>query len=99
MIRHIVMFTLNGQTQEEKNAQILEVATRLEGLVGVVPGLRTMNVYANVVDVPGNHDITLVAHFDDEEALRGYLTHPAHVEVAEYIGSIRTDRAAIDIDL
>ncbi|WP_261167116.1 Dabb family protein [Microbacterium sp. Marseille-Q6965] len=99
MIRHIVMFTVDGQTQDEKNQQILEAATRLEGLVGVVPGLRVMNVYANAIDVPGNFDFTLVADFEDEELLRGYVTHPAHVEVAEYIGTIRTSRAAIDFDI
>ncbi|OCG74609.1 Dabb family protein [Microbacterium sediminis] len=99
MIRHIVMVTVNGQTQDEKNQQTLKAATMLEGLVGVVPGLRKMSVFANVVDAPGNSDFVLVADFDDERALADYQTHPAHVEALEYIGTIKVDRAAIDIDL
>lgn len=99
MIRHLVMFTVNGQTQDEKNQQILKAATMLEGLVGVVPGLRVMNVYANALDIEGNWDFVLAADFDDDEALNGYISHPAHVEVVDYIRTIAVGRAAIDIDL
>lgn len=99
MIRHIVMVTVNGQTQDEKNQQTLKAATMLEGLVGVIPGLRKMSVFANVIDAPNNSDFVLVADFDDDRALEAYMTHPAHLEVLDYIGTIRVDRAAIDIDL
>jgi len=99
MIRHIVMFAVNGETQDEKNQQILKAATMLEGLVGVVPGLRRMNVSSNVLDIEGNWDFVLVADFDDEDSVRGYITHPEHVKAAEYIGTIRTARAAVDFDL
>ncbi|NHI16354.1 Dabb family protein [Microbacterium excoecariae] len=96
MIRHIVMF---GVDADDKNASITEAAQRLEALVGVVPGLRAMTVGANAVEIEGNYDFALVADFDDADALAVYATHPAHVAVAEFIGTFKSSRAAIDIHL
>ena len=97
MIRHIVMFQLAATDPAEKDAQAAEAKARLEALVGVVPGLRAMEVSRNGVDLAGNMDFALVADFDDAAALEGYIVHPAHEEVAAYIGSIRSGRAAIDV--
>ena len=99
MIRHIVMFGVDADDAEDRNAKITEAAVRLERLVGVVPGLRSMTVGANGVDLDGNYDFALVADLDDVAALDTYATHPAHLEVAEFIGTFRSRRAAIDIAL
>ncbi|WP_221586143.1 Dabb family protein [Microbacterium sp. G2-8] len=99
MIRHIVMFDVDADNAEDRNAKITEAAVRLEKLVGVVPGLRAMTVGANVVDLDGNYDFTLIADLDDAAALEGYATHPAHLEVSTFIGTFKSRRAAIDIEL
>lgn len=99
MIRHIVMFDVDAVSDQERNEKITEAAVRLEGLVGVVPGLRSMTVGANAVDIEGNYDFALIADLDDEDALRAYAVHPAHVEVAAFIGTFRSRRASIDITL
>ncbi|GGO66774.1 stress responsive protein [Microbacterium nanhaiense] len=99
MIRHIVMFGVEADNADDRNAKITEAAVGLEKLVGVVPGLRSMTVGANGVDLEGNYDFALIADFDDADALAVYATHPAHVEVANFIGTFKTSRAAIDIEL
>ncbi|GGD45600.1 stress responsive protein [Microbacterium faecale] len=99
MIRHIVMFGVDAETAEDRNAKITDAAVRLEQLVGVVPGLRSMTVGANAVELDGNYDFALVADLDDAAALETYATHPAHLEVAALIGTFKTRRAAIDIEL
>jgi Stress responsive A/B Barrel Domain. len=99
MIRHIVMFGVEADNAEDRNAKITEAAVRLEKLVGVVPGLRAMTVGANGVDLEGNYDFALIADFDNADALSVYATHPAHVEVANFIGTFKTGRACIDIEL
>jgi hypothetical protein len=58
-----------------------------------------MTVGANGVDIEGNYDFALVADFDDADALAVYATHPAHVEVANFIGTFKTSRACIDIEM
>lgn len=99
MIRHIVMFTVADEARPRKDELIAEAATRLEALVGVVPGLRTMAVRTDVLG-GANHDFAVDAEFDDLESVRGYGPHPAHAEVAEFIGTFRTDaRAAIDFEI
>lgn len=99
MIRHIVMFGVDADDAEDRDAKITEAAVRLEKLVGVVPGLRSMVVGANGVDLDGNYDFALVADLDDADALRVYATHPAHLEVSAFIGGFKTRRAAIDIEM
>lgn len=99
MIRHIVMFGVDADSAEDRNAKITEAAVRLEQLVGVVPGLRSMTVGANGVDLEGNYDFALVADLDDAAALEVYATHPAHLEVSSFIGTFKSRRAAIDIEL
>ena len=99
MIRHIVMFGVDADNDTDRNAKITEAAVRLEKLVGVVPGLRSMTVGANGVDIEGNYDFALVADLDDADALGVYANHPAHLEVSSFIGSFKTARAAIDIEL
>ncbi|MGI6878700.1 Dabb family protein [Microbacterium sp. gxy059] len=96
MIRHIVLFQAADGTPQ---TTLDEAARRLEALVGVVPGLRSMSAGANGLDLEGNYDLALVADLDDAEALAGYAVHPAHVEVAELIGTFKTGRAAVDIAL
>ena len=99
MIRHIVMFGVDADNDTDRNAKITEAAVRLEKLVGVGPGLRSMTVGATGVDIEGNYDFALVADLDDADALGVYANHPAHLEVSSFIGSFKTARAAIDIEL
>ena len=99
MIRHVVAFKIAADDQETRTAQAAEAARRLEALQGVVPSLRAMTAGANVVSLGQNWDLVLVADFDDEAGLQAYVTHPVHEEVAAYIGSIRSDRVAVDFEL
>jgi len=99
MIRHIVAFKLAADDAGTRAAQAAEAGRRLEALVGVVPTLRAMSAGANALDLPGNWDLALVADFDDAAGLDAYQVHPAHEEVAAFIGGIRSDRVAVDIEV
>lgn len=99
MIRHIVAFNIAAEDQETRTAHSAEAARLLNGLVGVVPSLRAMTAGANVLSLGQNWDLALVADFDDEDGLQAYATHPEHEKVADYIGSIRSDRVAVDFSL
>lgn len=99
MIRHIVAFRLADPDPAVRTAQAAEAGRRLEALVGVVPSLRAMSAGANALDLPGNWDLALVADFDDAAGLDAYQVHPAHEEVARFIGGIRADRVAVDLTI
>jgi len=99
MIRHVAAFQLADTDPAVRTAQAAEAGRRLEALVGVVPSLRAMSAGANALDLPGNWDLVLVADFDDAAGLDAYQVHPAHEEVAAFIGGIRSDRVAVDIEV
>ena len=98
-IRHIVLFTLAATDEATRDEQFAEAKSRLEALVGVVPGLIDLKVSRNVAYEGSNSDLALEAHFPDVAALEAYQVHPAHVEVASFIGTIRSGRAAIDFEV
>ncbi|MCR2799914.1 MULTISPECIES: Dabb family protein [unclassified Microbacterium] len=99
MIRHVVAFKLADTDPAVRAVQAAEAARRLTALVGVVPSLRAMSAGANALDLPGNWELVLVADFDDAAGLDAYQVHPAHEEVAAFIGGIRSDRVAVDFEV
>ena len=71
---------------------------KLEGLVGVVPGLSVMKIEINPLP-SSNADVMLYSEFENEEALRNYATHPEHVKVADTNVRPFTDtRTVIDFE-
>lgn len=75
-----------------------EARTRLEALVGVVPSLRSLVAGPDVVRSDRSWDFALVATFDDRAGLDAYATHPAHVEVAEWLRERRGPVAVVDFE-
>lgn len=96
MLRHIVSWKLTGSDAAEVDEQVTRIATDLESLAGRIPGLGDIRVVRNVVSPGQNFDAAVIADFDDEAALRGYIEHPAHVEAAAYLKSVTAQRACVD---
>ena len=94
MITHILTFKFTDRSAEH----LASCKAKLDGLVGVVPSLRSMVVGINVVDSPRAHDLGLIATFDDLDGLQAYQVHPAHEEVATYLRSVAETIAAVDFE-
>jgi hypothetical protein len=97
MIRHIVMFRLIATDEAQKDADVVGVRSRLEALVGVIPGLQSI-VFERDLGLVANHlDAVLVSEHDDNDALETYQAHEAHRAAAEFIGTVTgPDRAVVD---
>ena len=91
MVKHIVMYCLREDC--DKGAAIEEIRQALEGLVGVVPGLITMQIRRTM---GGKYDYVLYSEFESEEALNNYKTHPAHLAVKPIVHGYITERTAAD---
>lgn len=82
MVKHVILWTLkeeySGAAGDAVKAGIKE---GLEGLKGKIPGLLEITVNTEPL-ASSNCDVMLDSSFTDEEALKGYAIHPAHVEVA-----------------
>ena len=100
MVKHVILWTLkdqySGAQMEEIKAGIKE---GLEGLKGQIPGLVDIKVYTNGLS-SSNTDLMLDSTFENEEALKNYATHPAHVAVADNkVRPFTESRNCLDFEL
>ena len=100
MVKHVILWTLkdqySGAQMEEIKAGIKE---GLEGLKGQIPGLVDIKVYTNGLS-SSNTDLMLDSTFENEEALKNYATHPAHVAVADNrVRAFTASRNCLDFEL
>lgn len=87
MVKHIILWTLKDELSETEKEEVKKgIKEGLEGLKGVIPGLRDIVVNTNGLP-SSNADLMLDSTFDDEEALKAYAVNPAHVAVAD--GKVR----------
>lgn len=96
MIRHIVMFTLAAADEKQRAADTSGMRERLVALVGVIPGLRSMSLDADLGRIEDHWDLVLISEHDDIDALEGYQAHPAHLETATFIRSVTSNRVTVD---
>lgn len=98
MIRHIVSWTLQADSAEQRAAAVEGMRSRLEPLVGVIPGLHSLVVRADIGRVEANWDVVLVSEHDDAAALEAYQAHPAHVEAGAFVRSVVRDKSCVDYE-
>jgi hypothetical protein len=97
MIAHVVCWKLKDKALGRTKAENLaEMKTRLEALVGVVPGIERLDVSTEIVGTTGDVDIVLYTEFADAGTLEAYQVHPAHKDVADFVGQIRESRFCVD---
>ena len=83
MVRHVILWQLKEEYSEaEKETIKTEIKSGLEGLLGKIPGLLSLQVQTEGL-ASSNADLMLDSSFTDKDALKGYAVHPEHVKVAE----------------
>ena len=97
MVHHIVMWNFKPEISEsEKETIKKEMEVNLQGLVGKVPGLLTVEFISSPIS-SSTHDIALVTTLEKAEDIAIYAKHPAHVHVADtYVRPYVTNRACLD---
>ena len=99
MVRHIVCWNFASTfSEEEKKEAGFKMQEILKPLKDVIPGVISLDVVINEMET-SNRDIMLIADYESEEALKGYIVHPAHVEAGKYVRSVTCDRAGFDYEL
>ena len=79
MVKHIILWKLKDEfnTAEVKNG----IKSGLESLKGIIDGLVEISVQTESLS-SSNADVMLYSVFENEDALKKYAVHPAHVDVA-----------------
>lgn len=99
MLRHIVAWKLNSSySHEEKEAVKQELKARLEALIPLIPEIKELAVYTNLVE-RSTMDVMLDTLFESSETLSIYRDHPDHVAVGDYLVTISEDRTVLDYEV
>ena len=93
MVKHIVLYTLKENV--DKDAAVALIASELEPLVGVIPGLKHMEVRRAYQGL----DYALYSEFENREALAAYAEHPAHLEAKSHFWHLLDTRYSADYDV
>lgn len=93
MIKHIVMFRLEGEGKAEACRKFKEA---IEALPAVLPQLKSVEVGLDTGDIESNWDIVLTAVCDNAADLAAYSAAPAHVACVAIIKPLMAARACVD---
>lgn len=92
MVKHIVFFKLQNNTEEIKK----EIKKQLLGLKEYISILQDIEVGINFSSEERAYDIALITDFKTKDDLNAYATHPAHLEVVKYIKTVAIDTKVVD---
>ena len=100
MVRHVIVWTLKDEySDSEKKTIKAGIKEGLEGLKDKVPGIIEIKVYTDKLP-SSNADLILDSSFENEDALKGYSVHPAHVAVAdEKVRPYTKQRSCFDFEV
>ena len=97
MVKPIILWKL----KDEHNTAVVKqnIKTEIEGLLGKIDGLLEISVQVGGL-ASSNADVMLYSLFEDENALKTYATHPAHVRVADtFVRPYTQTRMCLDFEV
>ena len=95
-VKHIVMWTVRGDSPHERHDNALQLRAAFETLRGRIPGLLQLEVGIDQSRVGYACDVVLYTEFASQEALDAYAVHPEHIRVKAEVGDMRTSRHQVD---
>ena len=96
MIKHIVMWNLQGDTPADRAAAAERLKAAFETVRGRIPGLLHLEVGVDTSRVDYACDVVLYSEFTDQAALEGYASHPEHLRVRAELEGLRIARHQVD---
>ena len=93
MVRHIVLYTLKEGV--DKDAAVALIASKLEPLVGQIPGLLKMEVRRCFAGM----DYALYSEFEKPEDVKAYRAHPLHQEAKSHFHHMLDTRVSADYEV
>ena len=98
MVNHIVLWNFREElTELEKKEAAARIKKELEAVKEQVSGVISLNVVTDPL-ASSNKDIGLISVFENEEALKNYQVHPAHVAAGSYIKTVTVGRTCLDYE-
>jgi Trk K+ transport system NAD-binding subunit len=99
MIKHVVMWKLSDAAEGNSKAVNLSmVKEKLLGLKQIISEIESLEVGENINSSGAAYDMVLITTHADMQALAQYIDHPAHKEVASFIGKVISERKVVDFE-
>jgi len=96
MVKHIVMWNVQGATDEERAHNTQKLKAAFEGLRHAIPGMLKLEIGVDQSRVDYACDVVLYSEFDNAESLAAYATHPEHTRVRQALEGLRIARHQVD---
>ena len=97
MIHHVVLFRWTAAATPE---QIDAAGAALLGMPGMIPEVHAVSFGPNLAESRSEYTHALLVVVDDMAAVKRYVDHPHHVQVAKtFLLPIREARLAIDFEV
>lgn len=96
MIKHIVMWNVKGNTQQQRYEVAQNIKQRFESLLDRIPGLVHLEVGLDMSNVDYACDMVLYTEFESEASLQAYATNPDHLAIRAELGDARIARYQVD---
>lgn len=97
MIRHILLWQCTEQAkQQDLEEKRILLDGKFKAMIGKVDGLLDIRLSKNVNGGP--YDWALEGLFCSMEAVKGYQTHPLHLEIQQMSKDWVTGRACVDVE-
>ena len=93
MVKHIVVYTLKEGFDKDEAVKL--IASKLEPLVGQIPGLLKMEVRRCFAGM----DYALYSEFEKPEDVKAYRAHPLHQEAKSYFHHMLDTRVSADYEI
>jgi hypothetical protein len=90
VLTHVVLMKFADPADAPKAKELLE------GLVAVVPQVRSMVVGLDTVHSGVSADLCMITTHDDHEDLLGYQSHEAHLRVGGWLRPRLASRVVVD---
>ena len=92
MVRHIVVYTLKDGVDKDEAVKL--IASKLEPLVGQIPGLLHMEIRRGF----NGMDYALYSEFDKAEDIPAYRAHQLHQDAKSHFHHLLQTRVVIDYE-
>lgn len=98
MVNHVVLWSFKEElTVQEREDAAERIKRELEAVKEQVAGVISLCVVTKPL-ISSNKDIGLISAFENEEALKNYQVHPAHVAAGGYIKTVTEGRMCLDYE-
>lgn len=94
MIKHIVMYKLKNPTAENCKAMV----DKFMSMQGKIEVLKSVQAGSDILKRARSFDVCLECVFEKTEDMQTYQSHPVHIPVKEFVGSLVEKAHSVDYE-